>query len=316
MTGDGRDRVTEWFDTHRGQLRGLAYRMLGSLSEVDDALQETWLRASHADTGSIENPGAWLRTILARVCLNMLRARGSRREEPLGAGLPDPIVSRLPGGDPEEEALLAESVGLALLVVLNTLTPAERLAFVLHDVFEVSFAEIAPILDRSPVAARQLASRARRRVQGAPTVADADLTSQRRVVDAFFAAARRGDLQGLVAILDPEVVLHADLGAGEPIVLRGISEVTHYARAPSGTVVYPALVNGGAGGVVFRSGRVFAILAFTLQRGRIVEIDAYGDAERLRRLDLATMVQGDDQAARSAADPARARVARPPRQDG
>lgn len=292
MSEAGPDRVTEWFETHRGQLRGLAYRMLGSLSDVDDALQETWIRASRADAASVENPGAWLRTILARVCLNMLRARGSRREERLGTRLPDPIISPVSGGDPEEEALLAESVGLALLVVLHTLTPAERLAFVLHDVFRVSFTEIAPILDRSPVAARQLASRARRRVRGAPTASDADLTGQRRVVDAFFAAARRGDLQGLVAVLDPDVVLRADFGAAQPFLARGITEVTRYTRAPRGAVVFPALVNGAAGAVIVKSGRTFAVLAFTVRRGRIVEIEGYGDAERLGRLDVGAVLRG------------------------
>ncbi len=295
MTTAGRDQVTEWFDTHRGQLRGLAYRMLGSLSDVDDALQETWLRASRADPSSVENPGAWLRTILARVCLNMLRARGSRREEPLEPYLPEPVVSPFSDGDPEGQALLAESVGLALLVVLRTLTPAERLAFVLHDVFDVSFTEIAPILERTPAAARQLASRARRRVQRAPSVPDVDLSSQRRIVDAFFAAARSGDMDGLVTILDRDVVLRADFGTGRPLVARGVADVTRYARAPRGAEAIPALVNGGAGAVIVRSRRIFAVLAFSVQRGRIIEIYGYGGPERLRHFDLATLIGAIDE---------------------
>ena len=295
MTTAGRDQVTEWFDTHRGQLRGLAYRMLGSLSDVDDALQETWLRASRADPSSILNPGAWLRTILARVCLNMLRARGSRREEPLELYLPEPLVSPFPDGDPEGQALLAESVGLALLVVLRTLTPAERLAFVLHDVFDVSFPEIAPILERTPAAARQLASRARRRVQRASTVPDVDLGSQRRIVDAFFAAARSGDMDGLVAILDRDVVLRADFGTGRPLVARGVADVTRYARAPRGAEAIPALVNGGAGAVIVRSRRIFAVLAFSVQRGRITEIYGYGGPGHLPHIDLATLIGAIDE---------------------
>ncbi|HXZ99489.1 MAG TPA: sigma-70 family RNA polymerase sigma factor [Candidatus Binatia bacterium] len=284
--------VTEWFDTHQGQLRGLAYRMLGSLSDAEDALQDTWLRASAADTKSIEKPGAWLKTVLARVCLNMVRSRGSHREEPLGTHLPDPIVTAIGTGDPEEEALLAESVGLALLVVIQTLSPAERLAFLLHDVFDLTFDEIAPIIDRSPAAARQLASRARRRVQAAPAVPDADLVEQRRVVDAFFAAARGGDLETLVAVLDPDVVLRGDLGPSTASrVVRGLSETLRYARPPSGAVVVvPAVVNGTAGAVILRNQRLFSVMAFTVRSGRIVEIDALGDPERLRRLDLGAVL--------------------------
>jgi RNA polymerase sigma factor (sigma-70 family) len=280
--------VAEWFHAHRGQLRGLAYRMLGSLSDADDALQDTWLRASAADTASIENPGAWLKTILARVCLNMLRARQSHREEPIGTHLPDPIVTSVGIDDPEQEALLAESVGLALLVVIRTLSPAERLAFLLHDVFDLPFDEIATIIERTPAAARQLASRARRRVQGAPAIPDADLPHQRKVVDAFFAAARQGDLETLVAVLDPDVVLRADLGpSGGSRVIRGLSDALRYARPPSGAVaVVPAVVNRTAGAVVLRDGRIFSVMAFIVRGGRIVEIDALGDAERLRRLDL------------------------------
>ncbi len=280
--------VAEWFDTHRGQLRGLAYRMLGSLPDAEDAVQDTWLRASAAAAETIENPGAWLKTILARVCLNVLRSRGSHRHEPLGTRLPDPIVTHAETGDPEEEALLAEFVGLALLVVIQTLSPAERLAFLLHDVFDLPFDEIASIIDRSPAAARQLASRARRRVQGAPVVPDTDLVQQRRVVDAFFAAARGGDLETLVTVLDPDVVLRADLGpSAASRVVRGLSEALPYARPPSGAVeVLPAVVNGTAGAVILRDDRVFSVMAFTVRGGRIVEIDALGDPDRLRELGL------------------------------
>ena len=295
------DRVADWFDAHRGQLRGLAYRMLGSLSDVDDALQETWLRASTADSGSVESPGAWLKTVLARVCLNMLRSRGSRREEPLGARLPDFIVAPADASDPEQEALLAESVGLALLVVVQTLSPAERLAFVLHDVFGLPFDEIAPIIDRTPTATRQLASRARRRVQGAPGVPDADLALQRQVVDAFFAASRRGDLKTLVAVLDPDVVLRADLGPTPASrVVRGASEVARYAREPDGAVLIPALVNGAPGAVILRHGQLFSVMGFTVRGGRIVEIDALADPERLRELDLRTVLGSADVPAESA----------------
>src|SRR5438876_1033279 len=210
------DWMAEQFEAHRQRLRTVAYRMLGSQSEADDAVQESWLRLSRADTSGVENLGGWLTTVVARVCLNILRARTARREEPLAVHLPDPIVGRADGTDPEHEALVADSVGLALLVVLEALSPAERVAFVLHDVFAVPFEEIAPIVERSPAAARQLASRARRRVQGADTVPDADLARQRAVVDAFFAAARDGDFDALVAVLDPDVVLRSDGGVARP----------------------------------------------------------------------------------------------------
>src|SRR5919197_5150172 len=210
---DEREWLAERFEEHRGHLRAVGYRMLGSLSEADDAVQEAWLRLSRQDAGSIENLGGWLTTVVARVCLNMLKARGVRREEPVGVHVPDPVVSPEDGVDPEHEALLADSVGLALLVVLETLEPAERLAFVLHDMFAVPFDEIAPIVGRSSAATRQLASRARRRVQGAEPVPDADLRKQRRVVDAFLAAAQKGDFQGLLAVLDPAIVLRAAGGA-------------------------------------------------------------------------------------------------------
>ncbi len=289
--------IAGWFETHRSQLRGLAYRMLGSLSDVDDALQETWLRASAAESANVENPGGWLKTILARVCLNMLRARGSHREEPLGAHLPDPIVTWAGGGDPEQEALLAESVGLALQVVVQTLSPAERLAFVLHDVFDLPFDQIARILERSPAATRQLASRARRRVQGAPSAPDADVVEQQRVVDAFFAAARRGDLDTLVAVLDPDVVLRADLGPTPASrVVRGVSEVLRYTRSPEGATLIPVLVNGSPGAVVTRHGELFSVMAFSVRGGRVVEIDAFGDRERLGELDLRALLNAAEPA--------------------
>jgi RNA polymerase sigma factor (sigma-70 family) len=289
---DEHDWLAERFEADRTRLRAVAYRMLGSLSEADDAVQETWLRLSRADTSGVHNLGGWLTTLLARTCLDMLRARTSRREEPLDVHLPDPIISRQDRVDPEQQALLAEGIGLALLVVLDTLTPAERVAFVLHDMFVVPFDQIAPIVGRSPAAARQLASRARRRVQAAGTVPEADHGRQRAVVDAFLAAARGGDLQALVALLDPDVVLRADLGAMAADAsreFRGAPAVAEQALAFSGRARFarPALVNGAAGLVVAPHGRLFAVLAFTITRGRIVELDILADPERLRHLDLA-----------------------------
>jgi len=289
---DEHDWLAERFEADRTRLRAVAYRMLGSLSEADDAVQETWLRLSRADTSGVHNLGGWLTTLLARTCLDMLRARTSRREEPLDVHLPDPIISRQDRVDPEQQALLAEGIGLALLVVLDTLTPAERVAFVLHDMFAVPFDQIAPIVGRSPAAARQLASRARRRVQAAGTVPEADHGRQRAVVDAFLAAARGGDLQALVALLDPDVVLRADLGAMAADAsreFRGAPAVAEQALAFSGRARFarPALVNGAAGLVVAPHGRLFAVLAFTITRGRIVELDVLADPERLRHLDLA-----------------------------
>jgi RNA polymerase sigma-70 factor (ECF subfamily) len=283
--------LTERFEEHRARLRAVAYRMLGSLSEADDAVQDAWLRVTRAGAGDVENLGGWLTTVVARVCLNMLRARASRREEPADVHLPDPIVTRADGGDPEHEALLADSVGLALQVVLGTLTPAERLAFVLHDMFAVPFEEIAPMIGRSPVAARQLASRARRRVQGSAPVPDPDLPRQRAVVDAFFAAARDGDLDGLVALLDPDVVLRADGGAARTrptVVLRGAGTVAGQAVTAQRLVpsVRPALINGTAGVVAVIAGRAFSVMAFTVTGGRIVAIDVLYDPERLAGLDL------------------------------
>jgi RNA polymerase sigma factor (sigma-70 family) len=289
---DDHDRLAERFETQRGRLRAVAYRMLGSLSEADDAVQEAWLRLSRADTSEVSNLAAWLTTVVARVCLNMLRSRATRREEPLEVHVPDPVVSREDGLDPEQQALLAEGVGLALLVVLETLAPAERLAFVLHDMFAVPFEEIASIVGRSPAAARQLASRARRRVQGAAPVPDPDVTRQREVVDAFFAAARGGDFEALVAVLDPDVVLRSDRGAlPGSVVLRGAEAVAGQAIMFAGPsrIARPALVNGVAGVVVTIDGEPVSVMAFTVTDGRIVAIDALGDPERLSQLDLAVL---------------------------
>jgi RNA polymerase sigma-70 factor (ECF subfamily) len=288
---DEHDWLAERFEEHRGRLRGVAYRMLGSLSEADDAVQEAWLRLSRSDADEIQNLGAWLTTVVGRVSLNMLRSRDTRREQPLGAHVPEPIVDRADGTDPEHEALVADSVGLALLVVLETLSPAERLAFVLHDIFAVPFDEIAPIVDRSPEAARQLASRARRRVRAEDTVPDADLDAQREVVDAFVAAAREGDFERLLEVLDPDVVLRSDRGAapiGASRVVHGAANVAHRALAFArlDIEVRPALVNGAAGTVNLRNGRPFAIAGFTVRNGRIVELDYLADPERLSQVDL------------------------------
>jgi RNA polymerase sigma factor (sigma-70 family) len=285
------DWLAERFEQNRAHLRTVAYRMLGSLTEADDAVQESWLRLSRVDPSGVENLSGWLTTVVARVCPDMLRSRKSRREEPLDAHVPEPIVSLGDGLDPEHEALLADSVGLALLVVLETLAPAERLAFVLHDMFAVPFDQIAPIVGRSPTAARQLASRARRRVQGAPTVPDADLSRQRKVVDAFIAAARDGDFDALVAVLDPDVVLRADRGAGPAgasTVIRGAAAVAAQALTftPLARSGRPALVNGAAGVVVTRAGQPFAVIGCIVAGGKIVEIDILADPERLRQLDL------------------------------
>jgi RNA polymerase sigma-70 factor (ECF subfamily) len=283
--------LTERFEEHRTRLRAVAYRMLGSVSEADDAVQEAWLRVSRADTKSVENLAGWLTTVVARVCLNVLRTRESRRETPLDVHVPDPIVSPEDGGDPEHEALLADSVGLALLVVLESLTPAERLAFVLHDMFAVPFEEIAPLIERSPAAARQLASRGRRRVQGRAPAPDADLTRQRSVVDAFFAASRNGDFDALVAVLDPDVVLRSDGGLARPrltLELHGARSVAEQAVASTrlSPFVRPALINGAAGVVVAARGRPLFVMAFTVTGGKIVAIDVLADPERLQQLDL------------------------------
>jgi RNA polymerase sigma factor (sigma-70 family) len=286
---DERDWLAERFEHHRTRLRGVAYRMLGSLNEADDAVQEAWLRLNRTDADEIENLGGWLTTVVARVSLNMLRSRKARREEPLTGQLPDPLIDRADGIGPEHEALLADSVGLALLVVLETLSPPERLAFVLHDIFAVPFDEIAPIVDRSPEAARQLASRARRRVRREDTVPDADLKTQREVVDAFLAAAREGDFDRLVAVLDPDVVVRQDFGPGGRREIRGAEAVASEALLFGQLEIRPALINGVAGGVAFRNGRPFSVGAFTVRNGRIVELDFLADPERIRELDLAIL---------------------------
>jgi RNA polymerase sigma-70 factor (ECF subfamily) len=287
--------LAERFEEHRGRLRAVAYRMLGSLTEADDAVQDTWLRVSRAGVDDVGNLAGWLTTVLARVCLNMLRARNTRREQPFGVHVPDPVVQ--PDGElkPDEEAVLADSVGLALLVVLDTLTPAERLAFVLHDMFDLPFEDIAPMVGRTPVAARQLASRARRRVQGAGRAAPGpDLARQREVVDAFFLAAREGDFDALAALLDPDVVLRIDAGARHKagsMVLRGAGAVTAQVRAGlrsilarPGLQLRPALVNGGAGVVVTLRGRPVTVIGFTVADGKIVEMDAIADPNRVRKI--------------------------------
>ncbi len=284
------DELARRFEEHRPHLRGVAYRMLGSLAEADDAVQEAWLRLHRTTVGTaaaVDNLGGWLTTVVARIALDMLRSRTARREESLDARLPDPVVTRdEPGAaDPEQAAVLADSVGLALLVVLQTLPPAERLAFVLHDLFAVPFDEIARVLDRSPAAARQLASRARRRVRGQAPPPDADLGRQRVVVAAFLAAARGGDLDGLLAVLDPDVTLRVDQGAGIRVV-HGAGAVagqalTYARRAPAGR---PAVVNGGAGAVTVVDGRLVSVLAATVRGGRIVVIDIIADPPRLAGL--------------------------------
>ena len=291
MTMSDREWLAERFEEHRRHLRAVAYRMLGSLNEADDAVQEAWIRLHRSDAAAIENLGGWLTTVVGRVCLNILKARGSRREEPTGVHVPDPVVSPESGVDPEQEALLADSVGLALLVVLETLTPAERLAFVLHDMFAVPFDEIAPIVGRSSAATRQLASRARRRVRGAAPPPDADPAIQRALVEGFVAAARAGDFDALLRVLDPDVVVRADAGAppaGMSRVVRGAEAVARAAMSFSQLDLYvqPALINGTAGTVSLRDGRPFSVAGFTVRGGTIVEIDILADPERLRRLDL------------------------------
>jgi RNA polymerase sigma factor (sigma-70 family) len=285
---DEQEWLAERFEEHRIHLRAVAYRMLGSLSEADDAVQEAWLRFSRSDPSDVENLGGWLTTVVGRVCLNVLRSRRTRREEPIGPRVPEPIVDRADGTDPEHEALVADSVGLALLVVLETLSPAERLAFVLHDIFAVPFDEIAPIVDRSPEAARQLASRARRHVRAENTVPDPDLDAQREVVEAFLAAARDGDFDRLVAVLDPDVVLRQDRGAAGLQEVRGAEAVARQAAA-YGQIdanVKLALINGAMGLVAIRDGQPFSVGGFTVRNGRIVEMDWLLDPERLRELDL------------------------------
>jgi RNA polymerase sigma factor (sigma-70 family) len=290
---DEKDWLADRFEEQRGHLRAVAYRMLGSFTEADDAVQDAWVRVSRAETNEIENFGGWLTTIVARVCLNMLRSRNLRREESLEVHLPDPVISSAGERGPEEAALLADSVGLALLVVLDALAPAERLAFVLHDMFELPFEEIAPMVGRSPTAARQLASRARRRVRGAE-VPDSDIARQRTVVDAFFLAARSGDFDALVALLHPDVVLRVDFGPSRPassMIVRGAAAVARQARlgANPAALLHPALINGAAGVVITLNGRPHGVMAFTIVHDQIVELDIIGDPERIRRVASAVL---------------------------
>nr|WP_198653829.1 RNA polymerase sigma factor SigJ [Actinocorallia populi] len=288
---DEREWLTGHFERQRPRLRSVAYRMLGSVSEAEDAVQEAWLRLDGADTGEVENLDAWLTTVVARTCLNLLRARRNRREDPAEVHMPDPLVGPEDAAHPEQEAVLADSVGLALLVVLDTLTPAERLAFVLHDMFAVPFDEIGPMIERSPATARQLASRARRRVRGQAPAPDPDLGRQRAVVDAFFAAARDGDFEGLVAVLHPDVVLRSDGGtarARHTTVLTGARTVAAQAVTFGGLSPFarPALINGAAGVVVIAQGRPLSVMGFTVVDARIAAIDVIADPDRLARLDL------------------------------
>lgn len=283
------EQLTAEFEEQRPHLRAVAYRMVGSVSEADDAVQEAWLRASRADTSDVEDMRAWLTTVVARVSLNMLRSRRSKREEPLGVHVPEPIVSSEDGLLPEHEALLADSVGLALLVVLETLNPAERLAYVLHDMFAMPFDHIAPIVARSPAATRQLASRARRRVEGETVVPDPDLGRQREVVGAFMAASREGDFERLVAVLHPDVVLRADMALGVSRRVHGAEAVARQARMYHTLDRFsrPALVNGAAGIVVASGERTYAVMGFTVADGKIVAIDILADPPRLEQLALA-----------------------------
>ena len=290
MTVSDRDWQAREFEEHRAYLEAVAYRMLGSLSEAEDAVQDSWFRLNRSETNKVENMRGWLTTVVARVCLDMLRTRRARREDLVGTELPEPIVT-LPANGPEDETLLADSVGLALLVVLDTLTPAERLAFVLHDMFGMPFEEVAPIVERSPAATRQLASRARRRVRGATPVPDPDLTRQREVVDAFLAAARNGDFDALLAVLDPDVVFRADRGrsavSGAPSIVTGAVAVAEQvlARAPRfASFARPAVVNGSAGLIVIPRDRPIAVIGFTVARGRIAEIDLVADPDKLTAL--------------------------------
>jgi len=287
-----RDYLAERFEEHRTHLRGVAYRMLGSLSEVDDAVQEAWLRLSRADATGIDNLGGWLTTVVARVCLDMLRSRQSRREEPFTPDAPEPVATGTSGSSPEHEALLADSVGLALLVVLDRLTPAERLAFVLHDMFAVPFEEIAPIVGRSAEATRQLASRARRRVRGGATSPDPDLVRQREVVEAFIAALRGGDFEGLLAVLDPDLVVRADMAVeSAPTEIRGAAVWAKGAVAYGhlAQLTRPALVDGAIGVVVAPQGRLVRALRFTIANGKITEIEVIGNPARLGELDVSTV---------------------------
>jgi RNA polymerase sigma factor (sigma-70 family) len=282
------DWLAQRFEEHRPRLRAVAYRMLGTTGEADDAVQETWIRLSRSNAAEIRDLEAWLVTAVGRVALNMLRSRRTRREEPLEGHLPDPVVDRPDSITPEHEALIADSVGLALLVVLERLTPAERLAYVLHDMFSIPFEEIGSILDRSPDAARQLASRGRRRIRGTETVPDDDPSARREIVDAFLAAGREGDFNALVALLDPEIVVRQDWGSGTILEIRGAEEVARRASAAAqlGLTARQALVNGGPGWISFRDGQPFAVAALTIRNGLVTAMDIIADPERLARLDL------------------------------
>jgi RNA polymerase sigma-70 factor (ECF subfamily) len=293
------DWLAERFEEQRPRLRGVAYRMLGSLADADDAVQETWIRLARSDVDAVENLNAWLTTVVGRVSLNMLRSRRVRREDSLDVHVPDPVVGPPDAMSPEDDALVADSVGLALLVVLDTLGPAERLAFVLHDVFAIPFDEIAPMVDRSPAATRQLASRARRRIQDTAASPDVGMSAQRAVVDAFFAAGRSGSFEALVALLHPDAVLRADFGAGAP---EHPSPTVGAAAIASGAVMYgnvgreprPATVNGAAGAVIVADGKVVSVMAFTVVGGRVAAIDVLADPDRLARLDFSFLdLEGD-----------------------
>jgi RNA polymerase sigma factor (sigma-70 family) len=294
---DTHNWLVEQFEAERPRLRAMAYRMLGSLAEAEDAVQEAWLHLSRSDTSTVSNLGGWLTTVVARVCLNMLHARASRREESLEASVPAPITSREGGIDPEEEAELAEAVGLALLVVLDTLAPAERLAFVLHDIFSVPFDEIASLVERSPTATRQLASRARRRVRGSAMAKDADLAGSREVVDAFLAASREGSFDALLAVLDPDIVVRSDRAAvsrGAAREIRGAQAVARVARAARHLLGHPrfaqlVLVDGAVGIVVAPRGGLRFLLRLTIRHGKIVAIDAVADPAHLHQLRLAVL---------------------------
>jgi RNA polymerase sigma-70 factor (ECF subfamily) len=288
---DEHEWLVEQFEANRTHLQAVAYRMLGSLSEADDAVQESWLHLSRSDTSEVKNLGGWLTTVVARICLDMLRSRNSRREESLEVSVPEPITSQKGGIDPEQEAELSDSVGLALLVVLDTLNPAERLAFVLHDLFAMPFDEIARVVERTETATRQLASRARRRVRGGARVADADLTASRKVVDAFLTASREGDFDALLAVLDPDVVFRHDLTAVPVGASREVRGARPVARQFSGRAkaARPALVNGAVGLVVARQGRLFLVFNLTVTRGKIAEINVVADPARLQKLDLAIL---------------------------
>ena len=289
---NGHDWLAERFEENRGHLRAVAYRMLGSLTEADDAVQEAWLRLSRSDTSGVENVGGWLTTVVARLCLDMLRSRNARREEPLDAQAPKAVSIRTGGANPEAELQLADSVGLALLVVLETLTPAERIAFVLHDMFDLSFDEIGPIVDRSPAAARQLASRARRRVRRTPASPDPSFERQREVVEAFLAASREGDFESLVALLDPDVVVRGDGAArllGAAVDIHGAEVVARSALRYRARAARAVLVNGAVGVVIAPRGRLMMVLTISVRDGKIAEIEAVADPQRVRQFDLAVL---------------------------